>query len=43
VVAAGYGAAFISLGAIAGAGFVLYLIAMPETFATDKGGVAEAA
>lgn len=31
VVAAGYHAAFLSLGAIAGAGFVLYLIAMPET------------
>jgi MFS family permease len=34
VVAAGYGAAFISLGAIAGAGFALYLLAMPETVAT---------
>jgi MFS family permease len=33
VVAAGYGAAFMSLGAIAGAGFALYLIAMPETVA----------
>ncbi|OBA70845.1 MFS transporter [Mycobacterium sp. 1554424.7] len=31
VVAAGYGAAFASLGAVAGAGFVLYLAAMPET------------
>lgn len=31
VVAAGYHTAFLSLGAIAGAGFVLYLIAMPET------------
>jgi MFS family permease len=31
VVAAGYDAAFASLGAIAGAGFVLYLFAMPET------------
>jgi MFS family permease len=31
VVAAGYGAAFISLGVVAGGGFVLYLIAMPET------------
>lgn len=31
VVAAGYGVAFMSLGALAGAGFVLYLIAMPET------------
>jgi MFS family permease len=31
VVAAGYGAAFMSLGAIAAAGFAIYLIAMPET------------
>ncbi len=31
VVAAGYNAAFAFLGALAGAGFVLYLIAMPET------------
>ncbi len=31
VVAAGYNAAFLSLGAIAGAGSILYLIAMPET------------
>ena len=31
VVAAGYNIAFMSLGAIAGAGFALYLIAMPET------------
>jgi MFS family permease len=31
VVAAGYDAAFAALGALAGAGFVLYLIAMPET------------
>ena len=31
VVAAGYNAAFAFLGAMAGAGFVLYLIAMPET------------
>jgi hypothetical protein len=31
VVAAGYDAAFASLGAIAGAGFVLYLFAVPET------------
>jgi MFS family permease len=31
VVAFGYHVAFMSLGAIAGAGFVLYLIAMPET------------
>ncbi len=33
VVAAGYNAAFMSLGAIAGAGFALHLIAMPETAA----------
>jgi MFS family permease len=33
VVAAGYDVAFMSLGAIAGAGFALYLIAMPETVA----------
>jgi len=31
VVAAGYNAAFMSLGAIAGAGLALYLFAMPET------------
>ncbi|CAM4469900.1 galactoside permease [Mycobacterium basiliense] len=31
VVSAGYNVAFMSLGAIAGAGFILYLIAMPET------------
>ncbi|OBG97673.1 MFS transporter [Mycobacterium sp. E3251] len=31
VVAAGYNAAFAFLGALAGAGFLLYLIAMPET------------
>lgn len=31
VVAAGYHAAFLTLGAIAGAGLVLYLVAMPET------------
>ena len=31
LVAAGYNAAFMSLGALAGAGFVLYLTAMPET------------
>ncbi len=36
VVAVGYHAAFMSLGAIAAAGFTLYLIAMPET-----GGIAE--
>lgn len=33
VVAAGYDAAFVSLGALAGLGFALYLIAMPETAA----------
>jgi MFS family permease len=32
VVAAGYNAAFLSLGTIAAAGFGLYLIAMPETY-----------
>lgn len=31
VVAAGYNAAFASLGALAAAGFILYLFAMPET------------
>lgn len=31
VVAAGYHAAFLFLGALAGAGFLLYLLAMPET------------
>jgi MFS family permease len=31
VVVAGYHAAFISLGALAGAGLTLYLVAMPET------------
>jgi len=36
VVAAGYGAAFMSLGAVAGAGFALYLIAMPETVALPR-------
>ena len=40
VVAAGYGVAFMSLGAIAAVGFVLYLTAMPETVRT-AGGVAE--
>lgn len=34
VVAAGYDVAFMALGAIAGAGFALYLVAMPETAAT---------
>ncbi len=42
VVAAGYGAAFMSLGVIAGVGLALYLIAMPETVATARGGVPEA-
>lgn len=32
IVAAGYSAAFLVLAAIAGAGFVLYLVAMPETY-----------
>jgi hypothetical protein len=31
VLAAGYDAAFMSLGAIAGVGLALYLFAMPET------------
>jgi len=38
VVAVGYDAAFVSLGALAAAGFVLYLVAMPETAPMDKGG-----
>jgi MFS family permease len=42
VVAAGYSAAFMSLGAIAGAGFALYLIAMPETVATAGRGAPRA-
>ncbi len=33
VVAAGYDVAFMSLGAVAAAGFALYLVAMPETAA----------
>ena len=37
VVAAGYNAAFAFLGALAAAGFVLYLIAMPETAPTELG------
>lgn len=37
VVAGGYDAAFAFLGTLAGAGFVLYLIAMPETAVTDHG------
>ena len=36
VVAAGYNAAFAVLGALAGAGFVAYLIAMPETAPTAE-------
>ncbi|MEO8814464.1 MAG: MFS transporter [Mycobacterium sp.] len=35
VVTAGYDAAFMTLGGLAGAGFVLYLIAMPETAASS--------
>lgn len=38
VVAAGYNVAFAFLGALAGAGFVLYLVAMPETAAAKRGG-----
>jgi hypothetical protein len=37
VVAAGYDAAFVFLGALAAAGFVLYLFAMPETAGTRIG------
>ncbi|WP_082983790.1 MFS transporter [Mycobacterium sp. 1165178.9] len=37
VVAAGYNAAFAFLGALAAAGFMLYLIAMPEPAATKSG------
>lgn len=37
VVAAGYNAAFVFLGALAAAGFMLYLIAMPETAAAKSG------
>jgi MFS family permease len=37
VVAAGYNAAFLFLGALAAAGFMLYLIAMPETAPTKIG------
>jgi MFS family permease len=36
VVAAGYNTAFMSLGAVAGAGLVLYLLAMPETAGTAR-------
>jgi MFS family permease len=42
VVAAGYNAAFVFLGALAAAGFVLYLIAMPETAAAKSAGIAAA-
>ncbi|CNU31624.1 transporter [Mycobacterium tuberculosis] len=35
MVVAGYDAAFMSLGALAGAGFLLYLVAMPETVDSD--------
>ncbi|OBF48979.1 MFS transporter [Mycobacterium sp. 852002-53434_SCH5985345] len=41
VVAAGYDAAFASLGALAGVGFFLYLIAMPETAPRELAAVAE--
>lgn len=37
VVAAGYPAAFAALGALAAAGLVLYLVAMPETAPTGSG------
>lgn len=37
VVAAGYNAAFAFLGALAAAGFVLYLVAMPETAPRARG------
>ena len=36
VVKAGYGAAFVTLGAIAAAGFVVYFLAMPETKSGSK-------
>jgi MFS family permease len=39
VVAAGYNAAFASLGALAAAGFILYLFAMPETAPRDGRGL----
>ncbi|SPM35869.1 Predicted arabinose efflux permease, MFS family [Mycobacterium rhizamassiliense] len=38
VVAAGYDTAFLALGGLAGAGFMLYLLAMPET-APEKRGI----
>ena len=37
VVAAGYNVAFASLGALAGAGFIVYLIGMPETAPAELG------
>lgn len=40
VLAAGYDAAFLSLAAVAGAGLLLYLVAMPET--ADRGDVKSA-
>lgn len=40
VVAAGYNTAFASLGALAAAGFLLYLIAMPETAPAERGATA---
>jgi hypothetical protein len=43
VVAAGYNAAFAFLGALAAAGFVLYLIAVPETATTSGAGIAAGA
>jgi hypothetical protein len=36
VVAGGYDTAFISLGALAAAGFMLHLIAMPDTAANNN-------
>ncbi|WP_096289337.1 MFS transporter [Mycobacterium ahvazicum] len=36
VVAAGYNVAFLALGGLAGAGFVLYLLAMPETAVREQ-------
>jgi hypothetical protein len=43
VVAAGYHAAFLSLGVLVGAGFVLYLTAMPETAPANKAPAAQRA
>ena len=34
--AAGYNVAFLTLGAVAGAGFALYLLAMPETMISAR-------